>query len=79
MWKAVGSQGLEERVDRAFAHTRYKHKHQLAHLVPWKLWERIFLLSHWFWEQSYMFPDWEKVTFLNVLRKEVKMPSVLVM
>ncbi|XP_023825608.1 cysteine sulfinic acid decarboxylase isoform X1 [Salvelinus sp. IW2-2015] len=23
MWKAVGSQGLEERVDRAFAHTRY--------------------------------------------------------
>ncbi|XP_041722665.2 cysteine sulfinic acid decarboxylase isoform X1 [Coregonus clupeaformis] len=23
MWKAVGSQGLEKRVDRAFAHTRY--------------------------------------------------------
>uniref|UniRef100_A0A4W5LQN6 Cysteine sulfinic acid decarboxylase n=1 Tax=Hucho hucho TaxID=62062 RepID=A0A4W5LQN6_9TELE len=23
MWKAVGSKGLEERVDRAFAHTRY--------------------------------------------------------
>uniref|UniRef100_A0A8C7D0Z5 Cysteine sulfinic acid decarboxylase n=1 Tax=Oncorhynchus kisutch TaxID=8019 RepID=A0A8C7D0Z5_ONCKI len=27
MWKAVGSKGLEERVDRAFTHTRYKHRH----------------------------------------------------
>ncbi|CAB1336683.1 unnamed protein product, partial [Coregonus sp. 'balchen'] len=25
MWKAVGSHGLAERVDRAFAHTRYNH------------------------------------------------------
>lgn len=30
---------------------------QLAHLVPWKLWEWMFLVYHWPWVQSHKFPD----------------------
>lgn len=36
MWKAVGSHGLAERVNRAFAHTRYNH---IAH--------RLYLHGYW--------------------------------
>lgn len=30
---------------------------QLAHLVSWKLWECMLLVSHWLCERSYTFPD----------------------
>lgn len=37
---------------------------QLAHLVPWMFCERIFVVSHWFWEQSHTFPDRKSFFFL---------------
>ena len=30
---------------------------QLSHFVPWKLWERMFLVLHWLWERSHRFPE----------------------
>lgn len=38
--------------------TSLKLINHIAHLVPWKVWERMILVSHWLCEQSHSFTDW---------------------